>query len=203
MNARAKSKTNATREAWLLRAVDLMARDLFRKRAQTEVPPLNVSCGFPSRAALSAKSRRIGEAWHPAVAGDGKSQLFIHPSLNDSARVADVLAHEVVHACVPNAKHGPAFRKIALAIGLTGKMTSTVAGPAFAKWVAEVLVPKLGAYPQPEFSPATMTRDKQSTRMIKLECPACGYIVRTTRQWILSVGVPTCGCPDHAEFSIV
>jgi len=32
-----------------------------------------------------------------------------------------------------------------------------------------------------------------STRMIKLTCPACGYLVRTTRRW-LAAGPPTCPC---------
>lgn len=201
MTARAKSKTNATREAWLLRAVDLMARDLFRKLAHVEVPPLNVSCGFPSRAALSSKSRRIGEAWHPSVAGDGKSQLFIHPSLNEAVRVVGVLAHEVVHACVPMAKHGPAFKRIAVAIGLTGKMTATTESPAFAEWVKSVLLPKLGEYPQPEFSPSTMHRDKQGTRMVKIECPECGYVARTTRQWLATIGLPQCAC-SGCEFIV-
>lgn len=34
---------------------------------------------------------------------------------------------------------------------------------------------------------------KQSTRMIKLVCPADGYAVRTTRKWI-EVGLPRCPC---------
>jgi hypothetical protein len=34
---------------------------------------------------------------------------------------------------------------------------------------------------------------KQSTRMVKCECPDCGYIVRTTRKW-LEEGAPICPC---------
>jgi hypothetical protein len=40
---------------------------------------------------------------------------------------------------------------------------------------------------------------KQSTRMLKLECDECGYVVRTTQKWI-NVGVPVCHC--GAEFQV-
>lgn len=36
-----------------------------------------------------------------------------------------------------------------------------------------------------------MKKKKQTTRLIKVECPACGYIIRVTRSWLL-VGVPYC-----------
>lgn len=36
-------------------------------------------------------------------------------------------------------------------------------------------------------------KSKDGTRMLKCECPACGYVVRTTQKW-LNIGVPTCPC---------
>lgn len=36
---------------------------------------------------------------------------------------------------------------------------------------------------------------KQSSRMLKCECPTCGYVARTTRYWIKERGTPA--CPDH------
>ena len=53
-----------------------------------------------------------------------------------------------------------------------------------------------GPVPQDEFLygatvyPEFLT-PKQTTRMLKCECPACGYTVRTTRKW-LDIAVPTC-----------
>lgn len=39
---------------------------------------------------------------------------------------------------------------------------------------------------------------KQSTRMLKLQCPGCGYVIRTTRTW-LEHGIPVCCCGDDFE----
>lgn len=39
---------------------------------------------------------------------------------------------------------------------------------------------------------------RQSTRLLKIECPACGCVARITARWLTAVGAPSCGCPDHA-----
>jgi hypothetical protein len=39
---------------------------------------------------------------------------------------------------------------------------------------------------------------KAGTRMLKCECPECGYVVRTTAKWLL-VGLPTCPCGTEME----
>jgi hypothetical protein len=55
-------------------------------------------------------------------------------------------------------------------------------------------------YPHGEIRAPTHDR-KQSTRMLKLQCPACGYVIRTTRTW-LDVGVPVCCCGHGFEVAI-
>ena len=43
-------------------------------------------------------------------------------------------------------------------------------------------------------------RKKQTTRMLKVTCAACGCIARMARQWLDEVGAPTCACGgDMAE----
>jgi hypothetical protein len=37
-----------------------------------------------------------------------------------------------------------------------------------------------------------MTRKKQGTRLIKCECPECGYIARVTAKWLDEAGAPIC-----------
>ena len=56
----------------------------------------------------------------------------------------------------------------------------------------------LGPYPHAEI--AAGVKKIQQTRMLKLRCPACGYIVRTTAKW-LQTGLPVChdGTPFVAE----
>lgn len=39
-----------------------------------------------------------------------------------------------------------------------------------------------------------------TTRLVRCECPKCGYLVRTTRKW-LDIAVPTCPV-DGAEMAV-
>lgn len=41
-------------------------------------------------------------------------------------------------------------------------------------------------------------KEAVGSRMIKLQCPGCEYVVRTTKKWI-EVGVPTCQCGESFE----
>jgi len=103
---------------------------------------------------------------------------------------AAVLAHEMVHGVI-GCQHGhkKPFRDLALAIGLEGKMTSTTAGPDFIKML-EPILKKLGPYPHAKIDASATP--KQGTRLIKVECPDCGFNVRITRTWLDSHGGPIC-----------
>lgn len=46
----------------------------------------------------------------------------------------------------------------------------------------------------------TNGRKKQAARLIKCECEACGYVVRTAQSWIDDKGAPH--CPDHGEMRV-
>ncbi|MEX3924422.1 transcription elongation protein SprT [Paraburkholderia sp. BR10936] len=48
--------------------------------------------------------------------------------------------------------------------------------------------------------PANNKAPKQSTRMIKCECPMCHYIARTSQKWIDEVGPPH--CPLHGAMEV-
>lgn len=195
------NETYKTREEYLLEAVKLTS-PLFQKVSK-EVPSLRVSVGFPSRGALSRSKRVIGQCWGAEASADGVAQIFISPLLDEVASeqgVLPTLVHEVVHAVVGvKAKHGTAFRRVAVAVGLTGKMTVTIAGEELLEELAKIH-DKLGKYPHVKLDPSLNPVKKQGTRLIKCECHAhvdegeCGYTVRTTKKW-LEVGVPH--CPMH------
>ena len=177
-----------TREEWLQAGINGL-KMMFAEIGE-DVPDVYVSVGFPKGA--RGKGKAIGQC-HPAVlSGDEKAHIFIHPELSDSARVLDVLAHEMIHA-LDNCEsgHKGRFARVAKAFGLEGKMTATVAGEAL-KERLNALIVMLGEYPH-----ATLTasdKGKQSTRMIKCECPECGYIARTSSKWIEEQGAPLCPC---------
>jgi len=60
------------------------------------------------------------------------------------------------------------------------------------------MVKFIGEYPHGAISYSN--RRKQTTRMIKVVCPACDYTVRVSQKWI-EVGLPTCACGEEMEVS--
>lgn len=184
-----------TREEWLVRLVGKL-KPIVEAQGH-EVPEVRISCGWPSKMAMSRKRQRIGECWHTESAEDGIQQIFISPALGDSLRVADVTLHELVHAALPSdVKHGAPFSKLARACGLEGKPTATHAGSELRERLQKV-VDGLGPYPHSALKP--VENKKQSTRMLKIECSHCGYVVRTTQKWV-EVGMPS--CPDGYEMEL-
>lgn len=184
-----------TREDWL---VELATRleALFKQHGAT-LPKYRVTCGFPSKGGLSAKNRTVGQCWSPKASADNTTEIIIGITQDEPMRVAGVLAHEMVHAAVGvDAGHRGPFRKLALDIGLEGKMTATTEGEAF-KQAVQPMLDAIGDYPHAKLD--ATKRKKQSTRMIKASCPACGYTVRTTAKWI-DVAAPTCPNAECIDF---
>jgi hypothetical protein len=132
---------------------------------------------------------KIGQCFLPGASTDGHFEIFISPILDDEVRLADVLAHELVHVVTAGAGHGPEFKGCALAIGLEGPIRATRGGNEFNAWVRDELLPVIGKYPARAI---LQEEKKQTTRLIKCQCDRCGYIARVTRQWIDSGGPPTC-----------
>ncbi len=177
-----------TREEWLH---DLAAR--VAPLLGIPVPAIRCSVGFPGGRSRGGRGKRIGECWDSAASADGSHAIFVSPTIADAATAAHVLVHEMVHAAV-GVKHGHRgpFRRVALSIGLTGKMTATTATPELADKLAEI-VDEIGPYPHAQLNADLSGRKKQSTRMKKITCSACGYTARTTAKW-LEHGTPVCPC---------
>lgn len=188
-----------TREAWLNDAADYLYTDFIgelghMKKGETYA----VSCGWPSTRSQSTKHRRIGECWRPQACDDRTTHhIFISPVVGDPVDVLETLLHELIHAVVGGeCGHKGAFKRLALAVGLEGKMTATVAGEELKKSLTK-LAKTLGKYPHSKLTGAN-GRKKQSTRLIKLvaeEC--CGYVVRTTRKWLDEEGSARCPHGDE------
>jgi hypothetical protein len=191
------SKIN--REAWLGRAVAQLARYVF-KPVGLIVPPVKVSCSWPGG---GDRSTRIGECWVRAASALKINEIFISPRVADAVPALEILAHELIHAVHDGDGHGAKFKSAARAIGLEGKTTATHAGDdlkAKLVTIAEVL----GAYPHAALNTAK-GRKKQTTRMIKLSCPECESIFRTTRKTIEAatqeISCPFCG-HDHVNVEL-
>lgn len=186
-----------------------MNREEYLSLAALEMSPLfgtfganwekiRITCGFPHKNGVARRQKRIGECWPQEASNDLANEIMVSPIIDNAIEAMAVLAHELVHAAVGNEHgHKGPFRRLATAIGLEGKMTATSASEGLKSYL-ECVADKLGPYPHAALNP-TIGAKKQTTRMIKLECSDCGYIVRTSRKNIDELGLPVCSCGN--EFS--
>jgi hypothetical protein len=138
----------------------------------------------------------LGETWKPECSEDGTTEIFIAPTLSNGVDVLSVLIHELVHAAVGCEEgHKGRFKTTARSLGLEGALTATHAGEDLLVRL-QAIKEELGAYPHAKLTP--IDAKTQSTRMLKLQCPACGWAARTSQKWI-NVGLPTCICGTETE----
>lgn len=177
------------REQWLCEGLHLLSEYLFKPARYTLSKRIRVSCGFPHTKAFASRGRVVGECWYPKK--DNPYEIFISPLEANPVRVLDILTHEIVHTIAgPEAKHGKDFAYIAKRVGLTGKMTATVAGPKLEQ-LLQSMVLRLGDYPHSPLDPISKRRTPRGPNSIKAGCE-CGYYVRVPMQW---ADTPLPSCP--------
>lgn len=191
-----KLDSSQQREYWLHRAMPFIAQ-IFKKHGYRVPDNVNVSCGLPSKGAFS-KRQAIGECWTDAASEAKKFEIFISPTISDNLEVLDTLTHELIHATAGlNCGHKGKFRHIAIAIGMKPPLRSCGAGEELKKellTISEIL----GAYPHGRLNNLSNEKPTQSTRLLKAECPDCGYTIRLTKKWA-AVGLPICACGQLFE----
>ena len=183
----------SSREDWLNAFIDA-ARPVF-DRVNAPLPiNLRVSVGFTSK---GSKGARIGECWSNSASEDGFFEIFIRPTLDGEARICDALTHELIHAAVGlEAGHNATFKRVALGLGLTGKMTNTVASSDWYVWALPI-ISELGAMPYGMLNDGlSSTRKKQKAALLKLECDVCGWLARVTNKHIEPHSHLDCPVPD-------
>lgn len=185
-----------TREAWLNGFVNA-ARPQFEAVGFALPEKVRVSVGFTS---TGAKSNRIGECWHDGASADGHFEIFLKPSIENDARMADILTHELVHAAVGlEDGHGKLFKACARALGLTGKMTATVADEQWYVWALPILS-DLGPMPYAKLEGGRSTaKPKQKTNLLRVECPTCGFLARVTAKHVTPHSHLNCPVPDCVD----
>lgn len=194
--AKVKAVKPKTREEWLeLAAAEL--KPLF-KRAGNPVPDnIRITVSFPWQ---GSKGNAIGQHFPVMYSKEGYHEMLIHPKLDDNYKVIGTLCHELVHASLPeDAGHGPLFKKLGLAVGLSGKPKYMGENDTFNEEVSDHIIAKLGNYPHAAFDYRNGVK-RQTTRLLKCECKECGYIARVTATWIDNLGTPICpGCEQPME----
>lgn len=190
------------RETWLLIAIERLRADLFAPQGHAFPDAIRVSMGFGFGRSKSSLSI-LGQYWPSGLTKDGMAQVYISPTLDDSSRVLDVLIHELCHAVVPGAGHGKLFKRVALSVGLTGKMRATVASDRL-KERLNALIQEIGEIPHSRLMPTSTgpagAPKKQGTRLVPIGCSDCGFKARTTRMWLDKVGAPLCACNSKPMF---
>ena len=190
-------KTKKTREQWLNECAKLIKSEVFKPAGfNLLLGKVKISCGFPSKGGTRSSQKTIGQCFNNKI--NGFNEIFINPSEANGVRVLDVLVHELVHAH-DNCKsgHKAPFRKIAVAVGLEGRMTATVAGKELTSKLKSI-IKRVGKYPHKKLDITDIK--KQSTRMIKVSCGCCGSIARMSRT-AYETNQPICGsCFDAQRF---
>ena len=175
---------------WLERSKNILASEIFQDT--TLADKCTISYGFPSKSALGAKSRRVGEAWQTA---DGVEAIFISPTLFKRANYGEILGtliHELIHISIGVDKgHRGGFKKMMNKVGLVGKATSTDVGLPLLSRLNDL---KRSIGEAPEALLDSSKAKKQGARMIKLSC-LCGRIIRLSRKAI-GEGSISCGNCD-------
>lgn len=195
------TKKYDTREQWLESAADYLYTDFIGELGHMpKGKSWQVSCGWPSTRSQSSKRKRVGECWHPEACGDKETaHIFVSPCLDDPVEVLGTLLHELIHAiCGLSAGHKGPFKRLAVAVGLEGKMTATTPSKELTERL-NALTKTLGKYPHSALK-GINRKKKQTTRLVKLIAESCcEYVVRTTRKWIDEQGLPS--CPHGEEMS--
>lgn len=190
------SNTYATREEYLNAFIE-RARPIFEGVNASLPSNVRVAVGFTSRGSTGS---RVGECWSSDASEDGYFEIFISPKLADAAKVCDVLTQQLIHAAIGLDKgRGPYFKRVAVSLGYTGQMTTPTASQGWYAWALPI-INALG--PMPYGSLATdgisSARAKQTAAMLKLECPVCDFIARTTKKHINAHSYLNCPVPDCA-----
>lgn len=181
-----------TREGWLVAAVNEL-RPLFDEVGAPLPDNIRVTMS------LTHGKKILAVCYDPKASADESHEILIRMSEQEPVEVVDHLTHELVHAAVGCKEgHKGQFKRVALAIGLEGRMKAACAG-AELRSKLERIVKTLGTFPHAALNMDGMVSSgprRQGTRMKKAYCEECGYTVRVTQKW-LEVGTPY--CPDMAH----
>ena len=182
------------REIWLATMAKLM-KPKFKEAKQPLPKDITIRINFSGKInEIVDKSRNcvLAECRHGK---DGKVFINIHPQVNDTVDISQILCHELIHAALGHGSgHGKKFREMADHFNLLPPMKSTKPGEQFVGWIKDLINDnKIGQYPKDE---ALESLDPISAKQhVNLRCPQCNYYAKTTLL-NLYLGRLKCPCCD-------
>ncbi len=168
--------------------------------------PEQVSITVASAGRRSALGWFWGNSWH-AKKADSWHEINLCSEHLDTCDVGELIIHEMAHAenhtlgirdCTGGRMHNKHFKTMAERLGLIVEPRNksvgygyTKIGPDAQKFLDKVAFKRdiFSRHRNRSASKAT----SGGTRMLKCECPSCGYVARITKKWI-AIGLPTCPC---------
>ena len=196
------------REKWLQNATDIMRSGLFKQHGYMIPEDVKISCGFPPTGG-TARKMTVGVCFPRSASNAKINEIFINPTRSEMISTAEnsysgvlgTLVHELVHA-VDDRQHGhkKPFKDIATRVGLTSKMTATKESEELDKYFKDEIISKLGDYPHANIE---VNQRKQTTRMFKVECNACGFSYRTSRKMIERISNHICNACGEDSIEVV
>ena len=110
-----------------------------------------VSCSLLSAGMKHGNALAHVQYWAQGMNGKHEIRMGAHlggrKTKESSARIGDILLHEMIHCCFPMHGHRGGFRDVAHSIGLDGRMTATYASDALQERIENEVVKVLGRYP--------------------------------------------------------
>lgn len=182
-----------TREDWLRELGHRVNDTVFAQHGEQMPAKWRISCSFPGG---GSARKRIGECWSKTASRDGTTEMFISPVMDDTAQVAGVVVHEMVHAIV-GVEHGhkAPFKALGSLVGLVGKPTEMHPGEELAARLQPML-DDMGPYPHAALD--LKSRKKKQTYLIKVACQSeeCEAVFRITQKFITDeMSCPCCQGP--------
>ena len=197
------NNNDLTREQWLVRSADMITDTIICAAADKlgetyDLEQFRVSIGHPQ------SKKALGECWTKKASDDNHNEIFITPHVDDSAAILATLVHELIHAADDcKSGHKNFFARMARKCGLVGKLTATTAGDALNEQLLDI-IDVLGNIPHHKLDATHRVKPKQSTRMIKLTCPCCGFNFRASNTQLARITDFTCmSCGDDIMTSNV
>ena len=197
--------TPENREAWLTEAgrmiypvIDAVAQSFAKDYRPVPFEDFAFSCSITSGG--STQMRKVaGEIAYAEGTGNGKHEIRIAPSQDDSVQVVGVVIHEMIHAFAIGDGHRGDFARIARFIGLKGKMTATYVEKDDQKGdrlrcVVNSILTTIGEYPHQKVR-APVPRGKRGigSRMLKIVCTDCDLVMRASG--MQAEKIDRCDCP--------
>ncbi len=184
------------REAWFNAAVVMLEQQLF-KPAGYELPRFRIGVGWP----VGNRMKAGGECFDVDISADKTYEIFISPKSFEPLVILGTITHELCHTLAGvKAAHKKPFIEVMRAVGMLAPFTQSIVSDDL-RPVLDRIVTKLGPYPHAALGIKAKGEHKGS-RLLKVQCPGCGYVARVTRKWLEEVGPPICPA-DKVSFKEV